>query len=85
MKADNKLSTLDVSTVWTMGQSTTSGNSWITQNLQEWLIQQRAMQPSRWTSRVRWANKNLMKFNKRCRVPHLGRSNPRHQHMLWAI
>ncbi|KAK4829153.1 LOW QUALITY PROTEIN: hypothetical protein QYF61_002368, partial [Mycteria americana] len=27
----------------------------------------------------KWADRNLMKFNKKCEVPHLGRNNPRHQ------
>ncbi|KFP90454.1 hypothetical protein N311_01475, partial [Apaloderma vittatum] len=33
-----------------------------------------------------WAKMNLMKFNKyKCRVPHLGRNNTRHQYRLGAI
>ncbi|GAB0208210.1 F-BAR domain only protein 2-like [Grus japonensis] len=33
----------------------------------------------------KWADRNLMKFNKgKCEVPHLGRNNPRHQYMLGA-
>lgn len=32
-----------------------------------------------------WAERNLIKFNTgKCRVPHTGRNNPRHQHTLWA-
>jgi len=31
------------------------------------------------------AERNLIKFNKeKCKILHLGRNNPRHQHMLWA-
>jgi len=30
-----------------------------------------------------WAERNLMRFNKgNCRIPHLGRNNPMHQHRL---
>jgi len=33
----------------------------------------------------KWADRNLMKFNKeKCRVLHLARNNPMHQHMLGA-
>ncbi|PKU47575.1 rna-directed dna polymerase from mobile element jockey-like [Limosa lapponica baueri] len=33
----------------------------------------------------KWANRNLMKFNRRkYKVPHLGRNNPSHQHTLKA-
>ncbi|PKU29215.1 rna-directed dna polymerase from mobile element jockey-like [Limosa lapponica baueri] len=33
----------------------------------------------------KWADRNLMKFNKgKCQVLHLGRNNPIHQHMLQA-
>jgi len=40
------------------------------------------MQPSRETSE-RWADKNLMQFNKeRYRVLHLGRNSLRHQDMM---
>ena len=31
----------------------------------------------------KWADRNLMKFNKgKCHVPHLGRNNPMHQYTL---
>lgn len=30
----------------------------------------------------KWADKDLMKFNKKCRVLHVGRDSTRHQYML---
>lgn len=30
----------------------------------------------------RWSDRNLIKFNNKCRVLYLGRNNPRHQNML---
>lgn len=32
----------------------------------------------------KWADKSLVKFNKKCTVLHLGRHNPMHQYMLAA-
>ncbi|RMC00681.1 hypothetical protein DUI87_23299 [Hirundo rustica rustica] len=33
-----------------------------------------------------WVKRNLMAFNKaKCRVLHLGRKNPKHQHSLGAV
>ncbi|KAK4832897.1 LOW QUALITY PROTEIN: hypothetical protein QYF61_026447 [Mycteria americana] len=32
----------------------------------------------------KWAGRNLMKFNKKCKALHLGRNDPRHQHRLGA-
>jgi len=33
----------------------------------------------------KWADRNLMKFNEEnCKILHLGRKNPRHQHVLGA-
>ncbi|GAB0208382.1 hypothetical protein GRJ2_003303900 [Grus japonensis] len=32
----------------------------------------------------KWTDRNLMKFNKKCKVLHLGRNNPRHKYMPWA-
>jgi len=33
----------------------------------------------------KWADRYLMMFTKKCRVPHLGRNNPMHQYTLGAI
>ena len=33
----------------------------------------------------KWADMNLVKFNKKCKVLHLERNNPMHQHLLRAM
>lgn len=30
----------------------------------------------------KWVNRNLMKFNKKCKILHLGRNNPRQEYIL---
>ncbi|GAB0177268.1 mitochondrial enolase superfamily member 1 [Grus japonensis] len=57
----------------------------MTPNWEAWLIHQRVMLPLRATL-TDWRNgpTGLMKFNKKCKVLHLGRNNSKHQYMLGA-
>lgn len=64
------------------GQGVLSAYFPITQN-QEWLIHQRVVLPYRNFNKLeKWVNRNFMKFNKKCKVFHLGRNNPRSEHFL---
>ncbi|KAJ7411348.1 hypothetical protein WISP_103014 [Willisornis vidua] len=59
----------------------------ITPNWEQWLISQRVKLPCKWNlpQLEKGANRNPMKLNsKECKALHLGRTNPRHQHVLGA-
>ncbi|GAB0203569.1 methylenetetrahydrofolate reductase [Grus japonensis] len=73
--------------IWMMGQSVPSANLLMTQNWKECLIgpEGHAAIQRNFNRLEKWANRNLMQFNKgKSKVLHLGRNNPRHQYMLGA-
>ncbi|KAK4824460.1 hypothetical protein QYF61_015838 [Mycteria americana] len=69
------------------GAECTSASLLITPNWEEWLItpESRAAMQRDLYRLEKWVDRNPMKFNEeKCKVLHLGRNNPRHQHMLGA-